>query len=107
MFSQPFATQIIPSGCLSQSGTVLPVREPRMPGSVRPSGDGQITQRLTRGARHKLPVVPGRKLLLMASALAAACSPGAANRQNDVVEQAFSPASLPAFFDCLRESGRT
>ena len=47
------------------------------------------------------------KLLLIASALAAACSRGSANRQDNVVEQALSPANLPAFFDCLRESGRT
>ena len=48
------------------------------------------------------------KLLLIAAALASACSPGAvANRQNDVVEQALSPPNLSAFFDCLRESGRT
>ena len=45
--------------------------------------------------------------LLIAAALASACSPGAvANRQNDV-EQALSLANLSAFFDCLRESGRT
>ena len=46
-------------------------------------------------------------LLMIAAALASACSPGAvANRQNDV-EQALSPANLSAFFDCLRESGRS
>ena len=60
------------------------------------------------GATHEVRAVLGMTLLLIASALTAACSPGAvASRQNDVVEQALSPANVSAFFDCLRESGRT
>ena len=47
-------------------------------------------------------------LLLVAGALVAACSSGTVARsQNDAVGQRIAPPNLPAFFDCLRESGRT
>ena len=59
-------------------------------------------------ARHALHVVPGTMPLLVACALAAACSSGTvASVRNNAVGQGLAPANLPAFFDCLRESGRT
>ena len=48
------------------------------------------------------------RLVLVAAVFAAACSPGAgAAGQTGVVRHVLSPANLPAFFDCLRENGRT
>ncbi len=47
-------------------------------------------------------------LHLVACALAAASGSGiVANGQHDAVGQGLAPANLSAFFDCLRESGRT
>ena len=59
-------------------------------------------------ARHALHVVPGTMSLLVAYALTAACSSGpVASVRNNALGQGLAPANLPAFFDCLRESGRT
>jgi glycerophosphoryl diester phosphodiesterase len=47
-------------------------------------------------------------LLLVACALSAAsCSGAVESRQHDAVGQGLAPANLSAFFNCLRESGRT
>ena len=59
-------------------------------------------------ARHELRVVPATVILLVAGALAASCSGGTlARARSDAVRHGVAPANLSAFFDCLRESGRT
>ncbi len=47
-----------------------------------------------------------KTLVLSAVLLAASCSGPVASGRNAAVEQGLAPASLSAFFDCLRESGR-
>lgn len=59
-------------------------------------------------ARGEWQVIPWTVLLLVACALSAAsCSGTVANGQNGAAGQGLAPANLSAFFDCLRESGRT
>ena len=55
-----------------------------------------------------MQVVPRTLFLLVACALAAAsCSGSVASGRNDAAGRRLAPANLSAFFDCLRESGRT
>src|SRR5688572_2239221 len=55
-----------------------------------------------------MQVVPRTTFLLVACALSAAsCSDSVARGQQDAAGQRLAPAHLSAFFDCLRESGRT
>ena len=52
--------------------------------------------------------MPRTMILLAACAVSAAsCSSTVTTGQNDASTQGLVPANLPAFFDCLRESGRT
>ena len=60
------------------------------------------------GARHGLRVVRQNIRLSIACALAVASGAGpGASDQNDRVSKRLTPGNLAAFFDCLRESGRT
>jgi glycerophosphoryl diester phosphodiesterase len=47
------------------------------------------------------------RLLVACGLSAASCSGTVTSGQNDAVGQGLAPANLSAFFDCLRESGRT